>query len=777
MAESRTLYLLGLQYELAMLIGKGIVLEPMLKEFFPSALKRLACRSAYVWLDDGGASPRRLRYAYPRSERQRVESGGDLAEIAGEMPSRTISHISKEGRESYLHWYPLGNHGHCLIVRDRGPIDDEIRTALTPIMARLGDACAGCLEHEHAQAARASIAEKEKQFRETILENSVVGIAFLDASGRLIWANSAMAGMFCTTLHDKQGVSLEPYYVSRDDYLKVGGAVARAVAVGKTFTEEVRMRRADGSMFWVHLSGKAVNPSDLSRGTVWVVMDISKRRELEDRLRDKTAEQETILQSTQIGIAHTIVREHQWVNRTLAEMLGATSEGLIGKSLRNHFPDEAAFLALTKEADPIIARGEAYGGECLLQRADGDIFPVQIFIKAVDPADLSKGEIWTVMDLTEQHRLEGELQRTSRERELILKSTLVGIIYSRDRHNQWVNDAMANMLGYSADEMIGQSSRLQFPSDESWARFGTEAYPVLAVNGTFSAEWELAHRSGSPVWVHIIGKAVHPERPLEASIWTLVDITQRKQAEEDTRRALEQQQELNELKSRFVSMTSHEFRTPLATILSSSELLHLYGDRLSKEEQIDLFGSIKNAVKRMTQMLDNVLVIGRTDAGRLEFCPAPVSITPLCRELAEEAARTYAPGNTGIARLEFIADCPDERGMLDEKLLRHILGNLLSNAFKYSPQGGTVAFRVCRTDGTLRFTVQDSGIGIPPEDLARLFETFHRAKNVGNIQGTGLGMAIVKRAATLHGGSVNVESELGRGTTFTITLPWKAATA
>jgi signal transduction histidine kinase len=255
------------------------------------------------------------------------------------------------------------------------------------------------------------------------------------------------------------------------------------------------------------------------------------------------------------------------------------------------------------------------------------------------------------------------------------------------------------------------------------------------------------------------------------TIWTFVDVTQRHQAEQDIRRALAQQVELTELKSQFVSMTSHEFRTPLATILSSAELLRYYSDRLPAEEKLEVLGSIESAVARMTKMLDGVLMIGRADSGNLEFSPVACKAQELCVELAAEAARAASSGGSGMQRLDIHFSSAEAELMLDEKLLRHILGNLIGNAFKYSGAGDRVRLTVGSEGDDLVLVVADQGIGIPAEDMPRLFETFHRAGNVGNISGTGLGLAIVKRAVALHGGNIAVESEVGEGTRFSVRLP------
>lgn len=252
------------------------------------------------------------------------------------------------------------------------------------------------------------------------------------------------------------------------------------------------------------------------------------------------------------------------------------------------------------------------------------------------------------------------------------------------------------------------------------------------------------------------------------------DITERKKAEDEIRRALDQQIELNDMKTHFVSMTSHEFRTPLSAILSSAELIRDYRDKLSLQERADLVQGITEAVKRMARMLDSVLLIGKADSGRLEFNPAPVAVESFCKEVAEEAALAAVRDRRELSRLRVSTRSQqggETTAMLDEKLVRHILGNLVSNAFKYSPSGGDVELAIDCSDERIRLVVEDHGIGIPPEHLPHLYDTFRRAGNVGNIAGTGLGLAIVARSVELHGGRIEVSSTPGAGTRFVVTLP------
>ena len=244
------------------------------------------------------------------------------------------------------------------------------------------------------------------------------------------------------------------------------------------------------------------------------------------------------------------------------------------------------------------------------------------------------------------------------------------------------------------------------------------------------------------------------------------DITERKRAEADIRNALEKEKQLSELKSRFVTMASHEFRTPLTTILSSAELLQDYGFKWNEEKKLQHLQRVVKAVQHMTQLLNDVLLIGKAEAGKLECNPAPVNLVQFCRDLVDEMQ--LGTDNHTIA-FRSHGNCTNT--YLDEKLLRHILSNLLSNAIKYSPTGSIVQFNLICEQGEAIFRVQDEGIGIPSSDQAQLFDSFYRASNVGTIPGTGLGLAIVKKSVDLYGGKIAVKSVVEVGTTFTVTLP------
>ncbi|MFE1746221.1 CBS domain-containing protein [Coleofasciculus sp. H7-2] len=245
------------------------------------------------------------------------------------------------------------------------------------------------------------------------------------------------------------------------------------------------------------------------------------------------------------------------------------------------------------------------------------------------------------------------------------------------------------------------------------------------------------------------------------------EILERKRAEEELQKALEKEKELSDLKSRFAGMVSHEFRNPLTTIINLADLLKYYSHRLTDEKKLKYLNHIEASAKDMNKLIDELLVIAKAEAGKLDFKPALLNLVQWCAELIEEIQLVYDNRNA----IAFESYGVDTDVYLDEKLLRHILTNLLTNAIKYSSPGSTVHFELWFQAGDAVFQIQDSGIGIPVEDRERLFESFHRAKNVGNIPGTGLGLTIAKKCVELHGGKIAVKSEVGVGTTFTISVP------
>jgi signal transduction histidine kinase len=226
--------------------------------------------------------------------------------------------------------------------------------------------------------------------------------------------------------------------------------------------------------------------------------------------------------------------------------------------------------------------------------------------------------------------------------------------------------------------------------------------------------------------------------------------------------------EINQLQSELVSMFSHDFRSPLTTVLSCTELLQNRTDYLTEDKRAYLLQMLRNASKNMVQLLDEVLLVGRTDSNTLQCNLEPLDLEDFCYQLIKELELNAEKRKIQIV---FIQKGNLKESLWDKGLLRHILGNLLANAIKYSPEGNKVQFELIAAEKQVVFRIQDWGIGIPNKDFSHLFEPFHRASNVGRTPGTGLGLAIVKNCVQTHQGKIKVESEIDCGTIFTVTLP------
>lgn len=328
-----------------------------------------------------------------------------------------------------------------------------------------------------------------------------------------------------------------------------------------------------------------------------------------------------------------------------------------------------------------------------------------------------------------------------------------------------VNDTFLDKLGFARDQVIGRSPvDLNFWVErEELAGFNHELESSGFVLGRAV---RLRARDGRVLMVLLstqpvdIGGVPHF---LSAG----VDITEQKRAEAELQNALAKERELGQLKSEFVSLVSHEFRTPLEIILSSADNLRRYHDRLEPEKRGQLLQTIHKSVRRMSGMMEEVLVLGRLETDRMTFNPATFDLGSLCRRICDE----IDSATSSRCVIDLRTDGIPGQAHGDESLLRHIFSNLLSNAVKYSPENARVEFAVRREGDTAVCRVTDKGCGIPLVDQKRLFQAFHRGGNVGQVPGTGLGLLIVQRCVALHGGKIQFESAESQGTTFTVQLP------
>ena len=333
-----------------------------------------------------------------------------------------------------------------------------------------------------------------------------------------------------------------------------------------------------------------------------------------------------------------------------------------------------------------------------------------------------------------------------------------------------VNLAYETVFGYKRAELIGHTPHeLGIISDEEFER--VRYVRELLEQGQLVPPYELVMQSkaGNPIEfeINIHAETIGGERMYLSSMH---DISQRKRAEVVLRESNRKLVELIELKSRFVSMASHGFRTPLATIMFTADVLRAQRNKMDDAKISNWLQQIVIESQHMQEMIDEVLQLSHRQASGYTLKPAVIDLDAECSELVERFEATSGRDH----KLVYTSNVQPIYALVDAKQMKEVVTNLISNALKYSPVGTTIGIDLTASVSQIILRVSDQGIGIPAKNLPNLFEPFFRADNVGQVAGTGLGLSITKNAVELHGGTITVESEVGKGTTLIVTLPTSA---
>jgi PAS domain S-box-containing protein len=437
--------------------------------------------------------------------------------------------------------------------------------------------------------------------------------------------------------------------------------------------------------------------------------------------------------------------------------------------------DHQRFLALQASGDITEASGDLsftswLGVPMFIQGVVSGLLVVQGYAPGIvySPADVDILSFVAnhVSSAIERHQALDDVRKSEARYRTVIENVGVGVVVVQDGRMVFANPSLVRIVGYPLEYLLSNPFTAAVHPDNVDGMVDRHQRRLRGEEVESFYGFRITTQAGEVRSLELSAVKIEWGKR-DATLIFVVDASERLHAEHTQRVTLRKQTELNAMKTRFIAMASHEFRTPLAIILSSVELLKYYGDRLPESEKVEVIGTIEGGVHRMTRMLDRVLQLGKAEAQMLEFLPQPIDLAALCHSLLDDA-RIQQPES----RCELVLDlaAAPATGCFDEKLLRHIFGNLLSNAIKYSPQGGTVCFRVYPQNGHTVFEVSDQGIGIPAQELPHLFEPFHRASNVGEIQGTGLGLAVVKNAVDLHGGQIRVCHVQPQGSCFTVSI-------
>lgn len=625
--------------------------------------------------------------------------------------------------------------------------------------------------------AQLALRDSEARYRqsEQMLHNVIENIPV-----RLFWKGRNSVYKGCNTLHARH-IGLESPYaiVGKTDFDISPGRAAHWVEQDRQVMEsgapklnvEELIEDSDSSRHWLR-SNRVVlrDAAEQADGVLVTIEDIttSKLAEL------AVAEERNLLRTLIDAVPDFIYikdMQHRFMltNTAHAQARGLTDPNeMTGKTDFDYFPAELAEQFRLEEATLLRTEIPLLNHE---QTSFGNAGGFSWALSNKVPLRNIRGELIGIVgitrDITERKRAEAALKE-SEEQFRLLVETMQGGLATFDLNDRitYVNDRFCELLGYSRAEIIGTRS-FDYVDKTDLEKLNLQ-FERRQHGEKTSYELTIRRKGGKAVNLLIArSPLIDKEGKLIGSIAVTTDITAQKQAELTLRMAFEKEKEIGELKSRFVSMASHEFRTPLATILATSESLSAYRSRMTEEQIDQRLKTIAGQVTHLRDIIEDVLQLSRLQARKAEFNPTMLDLNTLCRSVIDEFE------SRPEVKQRFVYSCNDTvRTMkLDKKLMRQIVSNLASNAVKYSPGDKTIYVSLEYTSDSLTLKVRDEGIGIPPADLKHLFEPFHRAGNVGAISGTGLGLTITKESIELHGGTIAVESKVDIGTTFTAHIP------
>jgi PAS domain S-box-containing protein len=404
--------------------------------------------------------------------------------------------------------------------------------------------------------------------------------------------------------------------------------------------------------------------------------------------------------------------------------------------------------------------------EWLASAPDGRGIPLEVNLTRIEWSGRQIIQAF-ITDIAERKRAQAALAESEARFSVAFQASpfFIGILRMSDGAYVLANDAFVNWLGCPREEVLGRTSA-EFGLWENPEVRDSALNDMRTVGSIRQKEVRWLNRRGEPLTILLSAETIKLNNTPHILSFAQ-DITQRKRAEGELLKTLEREKELSQLKSNFVSMVSHEFRTPLAIIQSSAELLREFFQKMQPAERDEQLESITGNTRRMAGMMEGILVLSRLDAGKLDFRPSALDLETFCCRVVDEVLSA----TSRRCPIDLCVGSALPPAHADERLLAHILTNLLSNAVKYSEPGACVRFAIERDSAEALCVIRDEGIGISEDDQQMLFTAFHRGANVGSRAGTGLGLLLVKRCVELHHGKVRIESKVGHGTTVTVRLP------
>jgi PAS domain S-box-containing protein len=570
----------------------------------------------------------------------------------------------------------------------------------------------------------------------------------------------------------------------REDYIiKLENALENPTT--NKWSDEYRYLKADGSYAYVNDEAIIIR-DDKGKATrmIGAMQDITKKKKLEDELQQSEAQFKGAFEHSPVGMALINVEGYYIeVNERLCEILGYSNQELKSLTFQEITYDEDLEIDLGYKKDLDLGKISHFSSEKRFIRKNNAIIWTYI---SVSIEKNNKNEIYYIVqtiDISERKRIEQQnkllVEENNKNKKIqldeaknmyrFIAENSVDMICLHDLDNsfRYVSPSVINILGYTPEEMTGKTPLDYAHPDD--IKYITDSFTdFINEKRDDKTTARFLNKDGNYIWLETKGSIITEKNIITGFQSTSRDITIRK--EEIIKKTLAQQRELNELRSNLVSTVSHEFRTPMTTIRTSAELISIYleGHTFEKKQRLEKqLTTITGEIDRIVELMNSVLTISRDDAGKTNFKPVSFDLKQLCIDLIDTSYNNQKDGSkvqTFFKGTNFLV-------FADKNLMEYSLFNLLNNAFKYSEGCGDVILKLSALSSNLKLEIIDRGIGIPAEDQHKLFNTFFRASNTIGIQGTGLGLYIVKTFTEKNSGNIQLESLLGKGTKVTLQFP------
>jgi PAS domain S-box-containing protein len=610
-----------------------------------------------------------------------------------------------------------------------------------------------------------------------ILENAPIGISKI-IDRKQVMVNRKTLELFQYSKEEMGSQTTRKLYPSDEAYEELGQAAYPVLAQGLVYETVQELVRKDGTHILIRYVGKAVEPPDMSKGTIWLLEDVTAHQQAEMLLRESEERFKNMANSAPVLIwISGTDKLCTWFNKVWLEFTGRSMEQEYGNGWADgvHPDDLDSCLEIYVTS---FDKRQPFSMEYRLRRADGQYrWLVDNGTPTYNQGDFT-GYIGSCTDITERRLSEDSLRRLANEQSIILDNAGVGITFVQNRQFKWINTALSEMFRYNSEEMKDACTRIIYPTQEDYEQIGQEAYSILATGRTFTKELLLQRRDGSLFHARYNGKTINSSDPIAGSIWIISDETERFELQEKLVSAREAAESANQAKSQFLANMSHEIRTPMNGLLGMTQLLEMTD---LTQEQREYVAALKLSGKNLLSLISDILDLSKIEAGKIIVELSEFSLHHCINDVAL-MQKTVIFGKGLKLDVEVPGDIPHIL-IGDQLRIKQILLNLLGNAVKFTNQGIIgIKVKLLELHGDsliIQIAVHDTGVGITTDSIDKIFMPF--TQEDGSISrrygGTGLGLTISRRLAELLGGGIAVESTPDVGSCFTLTLPFTISTS